>query len=97
MGVFFTLLINSVNNIDIKIKQNIMPRLFFALLLLPAFLQNLPACAQPALPAGSAAPPFTASAAPPRAGSAAQTPAAPPSILDNYIRTGLDSNLALHQ
>jgi hypothetical protein len=69
MGRFFTLLVNSVNNIDMKIKQNMIPRQIF-ILLLAAFFGNPPLHAQ--APDAS-------------------------TILDSYIRIGLDSNLALHQ
>ncbi|HTI12920.1 MAG TPA: TolC family protein [Puia sp.] len=59
-----------------------MPKLFFALLFSAAFLQ------QPSIQAQSTASyPISPSS----------SPAAAPTILESYIRTGLDSNLALHQ
>jgi outer membrane protein len=104
MGIFLTLLINSVNNIDIKHKQNIMPRLFFTFLLLPAFLQIGSLRAQQPVSPGYVQS-ASAAGATPRAGVAPRSstgaidpsPTAAPAILDSYIRTGLDSNLALHQ
>jgi outer membrane protein len=78
---------NVVNIIYCKHKQNVMPRHYLSSLLLGLlFLQRLPA-QPPALPQSSVS---SATIGLPQ-----MMPAS--SILDNYLRIGLDSNLALHQ
>ena len=67
-----------------------MPKLLFALLLLPALLRTPILRAQPFQESATASSSATLSGI--RA-----SPVAEPTILDGYIRLGLDSNLALHQ